>query len=80
MHIGNRIDYDNWAKSGAYGWSYNEVLPYFMKSEDNRDPDVAFNGYHGRGGPLTVQRSVWIGKLAYAFLAAAKIFGMHHSI
>lgn len=47
-----------------------------MKSEDNRDLDVAYNGYHGRGGPLTVQRSTWIGQLTYAFLEAGKLFGM----
>ena len=72
---GNRQDYNNWERSGAHGWSYEDVLPYFIKSEDNRDLDVAFNGYHGRGGPLTVQRSTWIGQLTYAFLEAAKMFG-----
>ena len=72
---GNRQDYNNWERSGAAGWSYEDVLPYFIKAEDNRDPDVAFNGYHGRGGPLTVQRSTWVGKLAYAFLEAGQLFG-----
>lgn len=41
---GNKRDYDNWAKNGAYGWSWNEVFPYFLKSEDNTDPEMAFNG------------------------------------
>jgi choline dehydrogenase-like flavoprotein len=43
---GNRRDYDRWAKMGNYGWSWNDVLPYFIKSEDNRDPSVAHNGEH----------------------------------
>lgn len=51
------------------------MLPYFIKAEDNRDLDIAFNGFHGRGGPLTVQRSTWIGQLAFAFLETAKLFG-----
>lgn len=41
---GNKRDYDKWAKNGAYGWSWNEVFPYFLKSEDNTDPEMAFNG------------------------------------
>ncbi|XP_017461645.1 PREDICTED: glucose dehydrogenase [FAD, quinone]-like, partial [Rhagoletis zephyria] len=73
---GNRFDFDNWALNhGALGWSYEEVLPYFMKAEDNRDPDIAFNGFHGRGGPLTVQRSTWIGQLAKAFLLSVQQLG-----
>lgn len=41
---GNKRDYDKWAKNGAYGWSWNEVFPYFLKSEDNTDPEMSFNG------------------------------------
>lgn len=51
---GNGRDYDNWEKLGAYGWSWREVLPYFLKSEDNTDPRIQTNGYHAQGGPLTV--------------------------
>jgi choline dehydrogenase-like flavoprotein len=32
---GNRADFDGWAADGADGWSYDEVLPYFKRSEDN---------------------------------------------
>lgn len=41
---GNKHDYDNWVREGAVGWSWEEVFPYFLKSEDNTDPTVAFNG------------------------------------
>ena len=33
---GSKYDYDLWAEKGAEGWSYQEVLPYFIKMEDNR--------------------------------------------
>lgn len=38
---GNREDYNNWERMGNQGWSYNDVLPYFIRSEDNRDQDVS---------------------------------------
>jgi choline dehydrogenase len=49
---GNPRDYDDWAAAGNRGWSYQEVLPYFVRSENNE----AFNGspYHGKGGPMNV--------------------------
>src|SRR5438067_12199102 len=34
---GNRVDYDGWAEGGAMGWSYDEVLPYFKRSENNAE-------------------------------------------
>ncbi len=48
---GVAADYDDWAKQGNQGWSYEEVLPYFKKAEDTErhDPD-----HLGRGGPMTV--------------------------
>src|SRR6201989_1912682 len=50
---GHRNDYDAWASLGNSGWSYADVLPYFKRSEDNAD----FDGeYHGKGGPLAVNR------------------------
>ncbi|VVC41273.1 Hypothetical protein CINCED_3A015510 [Cinara cedri] len=52
---GTRQDFDTWERLGNTGWGFNDVFPYFLKSEDftgsgNRlDP-----GLHARGGPLTV--------------------------
>jgi choline dehydrogenase len=49
---GNAADFDGWAQEGAPGWSYREMLPYFIKSECNERGDAR---YHGRSGPLAVQ-------------------------
>ncbi|UYV79113.1 hypothetical protein LAZ67_17001154 [Cordylochernes scorpioides] len=43
-HRGNRRDYDQWEREGNTGWGWKDIFPYFLKSEDNRDPDIAFNG------------------------------------
>jgi choline dehydrogenase len=48
---GNRADYDEWAALGNRGWSYEEVLPYFKKSENNEDFS---DKYHGKAGFLNV--------------------------
>jgi choline dehydrogenase-like flavoprotein len=44
-------DYDNWAALGCDGWAYEDVLPYFRRSEGNMRGKDAF---HGGGGPLSV--------------------------
>jgi choline dehydrogenase-like flavoprotein len=53
---GRPLDYDSWEAQGAPGWGFRDVLPYFMKSEDNARGASEF---HGSGGPLRVseQRS-----------------------
>ena len=53
---GSPLDYDAWERQGAAGWGYRDVLPYFLKSEDNARGASEF---HGAGGPLRVseQRS-----------------------
>ena len=48
---GHRSDYDGWAALGNRSWSYEEVLPYFRKAEDN---DSLAGRFHGKGGPLSV--------------------------
>lgn len=47
---GNKRDFDQWADFGNPGWSYEDILPYFRKSEDQRNPYLARNKrYHGTG-------------------------------
>ena len=53
---GRPLDYDGWEAQGAPGWGYADVLPYFIRAEDNVR---GASEYHGAGGPLRVseQRS-----------------------
>jgi choline dehydrogenase len=52
---GNAADYDDWARAEvAAGWSYREMLPYFIRSECNERGDP---NYHGHSGPLAVPDS-----------------------
>jgi choline dehydrogenase len=48
---GQSADYDNWAQMGARGWSWDDVLPYFRKSQNQ---ERGGNDFHGAGGPLNV--------------------------
>ncbi|GFT23859.1 glucose dehydrogenase [Nephila pilipes] len=68
---GNRHNYDDWAKQGAKGWSYDDVLPYFKKLEDNVNFDYVKNGYHGIDGPVTVSKPRYNSPLKRAVLEAA---------
>jgi choline dehydrogenase-like flavoprotein len=49
---GQRSDYDHWAAQGNPGWSFEEVLPYFKRAENNERGGDAL---HGTGGPLNVK-------------------------
>src|ERR1700739_2025786 len=46
---GHPLDYDSWEAQGAPGWGYRDVLPYFIKSEDNVR---GASEWHGVGGPV----------------------------
>ncbi len=70
---GNPTDYDGWAQRGCTGWSYDEVLPYFMQSEDYRgDGETA---YRSRGGVLAVEDYRTILPLTHKFVEAAQQAG-----
>ncbi len=65
---GNALDYDEWRQMGCEGWSYEDCLPYFRKSEDN---DRFDNRYHGKGGPVGVSMPRGRLPITEAFFAAA---------
>lgn len=66
---GHRQDYDDWAALGNGGWSYDEVLPYFIKSEKN---ERIKDQYHGNDGPLSVIDLHSDNPLQEKYIAAAK--------
>ena len=65
---GHKYDYDNWAALGCDGWSYDDVLPFFKRCEDNERGSDAF---HGSGGPLSVSDQRWPQAGSLAFIEAA---------
>ena len=69
---GNRHDYDRWAQMGLAGWSYDEVLPAFRRSEGHVERDGA---YHGAEGELTVCRARSTNPLFDAFVEAGRQAG-----
>jgi choline dehydrogenase len=72
---GHRADFDGWAADGCTGWSYDDVLPYFKRSEDNERGADAF---HGVGGPLAVSESRALTRFTDLMLEAAVAAGYEH--
>jgi choline dehydrogenase len=75
MHVrGHRSDFDTWAYGGAPGWSYDDVLPYFQRLEDQEDD----TGPHvGKGGPMPLLNAGLHDPLpvSAAFIEACKELG-----
>jgi choline dehydrogenase len=69
---GQREDYDHWRQLGNPGWSYEDVLPYFRKSEDQQR---GADEFHGAGGELAISDPPETHPLADAFIAAAEATG-----
>ncbi len=70
---GQPSDYDAWAAAGNPGWSYREVLPYFLRSE--RNPFYAGSPYHGTEGAMNVQFVSPPNPMTAAFLSAMESLG-----
>ncbi|MWV26838.1 GMC family oxidoreductase [Aurantiacibacter rhizosphaerae] len=69
---GNARDYDEWRQLGLEGWSYDDVLPYFKKSENHwGDADE----YHGKGGPLSITKHIPDDELFPRFIKSAEKLG-----
>ena len=69
---GQSNDFDYWRQLGNVGWSWEDVLPYFKKSEDFQFGE---NEFHGSGGPLAVQQIRGTFKVCDLFMDAAEEFG-----
>lgn len=70
---GRPLDYDGWAAQGAPGWGYQDVLPYFNKSEDNARGASEF---HGEGGPMCISEQRSPRRVSQRILAATGAAGI----
>ena len=71
---GNRYDYNSWRDEyGCEGWGYTDLLPYFLRAEDN---SRGASAYHGAAGPLSVTDPRHKSPLASAFVDAAERAGL----
>jgi choline dehydrogenase len=70
---GQPQDYDRWASLGNAGWSFDDVLPYFKRSEDQ---ERGADAYHGVGGPLKVSDLRLRRPIADYFIEAATQVGI----
>jgi len=74
---GHPRDFDDWAAAGNPGWSYRDVLPYFIRSENNEwYPD---SPYHGHSGPMNVIHIKKPNPMTGAFLSAMQSLGYKHN-
>ena len=68
-------DYDGWRQMGLQGWGYDDLLPYFLRSESSRDRK---DDFHGRAGPLRTEPAANFGVIDQAFIDAAVAAGHDH--
>jgi choline dehydrogenase len=73
---GESRDYDGWAQLGNRGWSWDDVLPYFRKSENWEGSPAA---WRGKDGPLNVRDQYETAEIADALIAAAGECGYPHN-
>ena len=69
---GHATDYDHWRQLGNDGWSYRDVLPYFMRSENQ---ERGASELHGTGGPLNVADQISPAMISKVFLEACQQAG-----
>lgn len=70
---GNPADYDGWHQMGNSGWSWDDVFPYFCKSENNADIN---NHYHGQDGEMRVSDPLFRHQSSQAFVDSAMATGI----
>ena len=69
---GNTLDYDEWSDLGNEGWSHEEVLPYFIRAENQ---EIIDDQFHGSGGPLNVTDRSYTNHLSDIFVKAGMELG-----
>ena len=72
---GQRADYDNWRQLGCEGWSWDDVLPYFRRSQ-NQERGAC--DIHAVGGPLNVSDPVTRHEVSEAAIEACEALGLPH--
>ncbi len=70
---GQAEDFNHWRQLGNVGWAYDDVLPYFMKAEDQ---ERGSDDYHGEGGPLKVSNIRGKRDICEAFISACEEVGI----
>lgn len=70
---GHPRDFDEWSELGNAGWSFREVLPYFLRSENN--VDVRDSPWHGTDGPMHIAHVRQYSPMLKPFLAATTALG-----
>ena len=73
---GHRLDYDEWRDLGCKGWGFDDVLPYFKRSENN---ERFVNKYHAQGGLLNVADQTQHNLLTRAFVRSAQEIGIPYN-
>ena len=74
---GDASDYDRWQAAGCTGWSWQDVLPYFKRSEGNRLGQSLL--YHGTQGELLVDKPRDPNPLSKVYIRAAEQLGLRHN-
>ena len=74
---GHRADYDHWAAEGNAGWSFDDVLPYFKRAENN---ERGADALHGSGGPLNVKDLTSPNRFGPVFVQAGKQAGYRENL
>ncbi|HMA98080.1 MAG TPA: choline dehydrogenase [Wenzhouxiangella sp.] len=69
---GHRTDYDDWERAGNPGWGWDDVLPYFMRSQNQ---SRGASDLHGVGGPLSVEDLSYFNPLSEIFIQSAEQAG-----
>lgn len=72
---GHRKDFDEWASVGNSGWSYEEILPYFIKSENCSSCQGIEEEFHGFEGYLNIENPGYRSPFLESFLEAGRLLG-----